>query len=78
MPHPLKTFETPLRLRNADTQIPRTYIYAKRTTPEDTFRQFADTAKREKWGYHEIDASHSPHVTAPEALMGLLQSVAGH
>jgi hypothetical protein len=76
MPHPLKTFETPLHLKNGDTRIPRTYIYARRATPEDTFKPFADRAKRERWTYHEIDASHSPHVTAPEALMKLLQSVA--
>jgi hypothetical protein len=28
------------------------------------------------WDYHEIDASHSPNVTAPEALMALLQKIA--
>lgn len=76
LPQPLKTLETPLRLRNSDTRIPRTYIYAKRTPPEDPFKQFADRAKREHWAYHEMDASHSPHVTAPTALMELLQSVA--
>jgi pimeloyl-ACP methyl ester carboxylesterase len=76
LPQPFRTFETPLRLRNGDTRIPRAYIYAKRATPDDTFRPFADRAKREGWGYHEIDASHSPHVTAPEALATLLQSIA--
>lgn len=76
MPHPIKTFETPLRLRNGDTKIPRTYIYCKRTTPDDTFRQFAARARSQGWGYHEIDASHSPHVTAPESLTALLDSIA--
>ena len=76
MPQPLKTFETPVHLKNGDTRIPRTYIYAKRATPEDTFRQFADRAKHEHWTYHEIDASHSAHVTAPEALLKIFQSVA--
>jgi hypothetical protein len=28
------------------------------------------------WSYYEIDASHSPNVTAPEALMVLLQKIA--
>jgi hypothetical protein len=28
------------------------------------------------WSYYEIDASHSPNVTAPEALMALLQKIA--
>jgi pimeloyl-ACP methyl ester carboxylesterase len=77
MSQPLKTFETPLRLQNGDTRIPRAYIYCQRKTPADTFKQFADRAKKEKWDFHEIDASHSPHVTAPQALATLLQSVAG-
>lgn len=76
MPQPIKTFETPLRLQNGDTKLPRNYIYCKRTTPEDTFRQFATRARAQGWDYHEIDASHSPHVTAPEALTQLLSSIA--
>ena len=76
MPQPVKTFETPLRLRNGDTKIPRSYIYCKRATPDDTFRAYASRAKREGWDYHEIDASHSPHVTAPQALTALLHSIA--
>jgi hypothetical protein len=28
------------------------------------------------WRYHEIDASHSPNVTAPEGLMAMLQRIA--
>jgi len=76
MPQPLKTFESPVRLRNGDTKIPRAYIYCKRTNPEDTFRPFAERARKERWDYRELDASHSPHVTAPEALAALLQSVA--
>jgi pimeloyl-ACP methyl ester carboxylesterase len=76
LPQPIKTFETPLRLRNGDMKIPRTYIYCKRAAPDDTFRQFAARAQRQGWGYHEIDASHSPHVTAPESLTQLLHSIA--
>jgi hypothetical protein len=72
LPQPVKTFETPLRLRNGDTKIPRTYVYCKRINPEDTFRVFAERARREHWTYHEIDSSHSPHITAPDALLALL------
>jgi pimeloyl-ACP methyl ester carboxylesterase len=75
MAQPIKTFETPLRLRNGETRIPRAYIYAKRATPEDTFKRFADRARREHWDYREIDASHSAHVTAPQALASLLASL---
>jgi pimeloyl-ACP methyl ester carboxylesterase len=76
MSQPFKTFETPLRLRNGDTKIPRSYIYCKRTTPDDTFRPFATRAQREHWGYREIDASHSPHVTQPDLLMATLSDLA--
>ena len=69
---PVKTFETPLQLRTGDPKIPRTYIYCKRINPEDTFRAFAERARREHWTYHEIDSSHSPHITAPDALQALL------
>ncbi len=75
LPQPLKCFETPVKLRNGDTKIPRAYIYAKRATPADTFRVFADRAKKEQWDYREIDASHSAHVTAPDALASLLGSI---
>ncbi|HKS58434.1 MAG TPA: alpha/beta hydrolase [Steroidobacteraceae bacterium] len=75
MPQPIKTFETPVRLQHGDTKIPRAYIYCKRATPDDTFRQFATRAQRQGWDYREIDASHSPHVTAPDALMALLQAI---
>jgi pimeloyl-ACP methyl ester carboxylesterase len=73
---PIKCFETPLKLRNGEPTLPRSYIYATRITPADTFRPFAERAKSEPgWRYDEIDASHSPHVTAPEALFRLLQKV---
>ncbi|HEX7792046.1 MAG TPA: alpha/beta hydrolase, partial [Afipia sp.] len=47
-----------------------------RITPADTFGQFAKRTKNEAgWRYLEIDASHSPNVTAPEALMAMLQEI---
>jgi hypothetical protein len=73
---PIKCFETKLRLQNGEPNLPRSYIYATRATPADTFGQFARRAKGEPgWRYFEIDASHSPNVTAPEALMALLQDI---
>jgi hypothetical protein len=41
----------------------------------DPFRQFAERAKREGWRYYELDASHSPNVTAPVALADLLAEI---
>jgi hypothetical protein len=41
------------------------------------FGQFAERARREPgWRYLEIDATHNPHITAPDALAGLLDGVA--
>jgi len=73
---PIKCFETKLKLYNGEPSLPRSYIYATRITPADTFGQFAKRARSEPgWRYHEIDASHSPNVTAPEALMALLVKI---
>src|SRR6202790_5262135 len=72
---PIKCFETRLEL-SGEPSMPRSYIYATRVTPADTFSPFARRAQSEPgWRYHEIDASHSPNVTAPEALMALLQRI---
>lgn len=75
IPQPLKCFDSPVKLVNGDTKVPCAYIYCLRRTPDDRFGQFAERAKREQWEYHEIDASHSPHVTAPDALARLLNTI---
>jgi pimeloyl-ACP methyl ester carboxylesterase len=72
---PIKCFEMKLRL-SGEPAMPRSYIYATRVTPADTFGPFAKRASSEPgWNYHEIDASHSPNVTAPEVLMALLERI---
>ncbi len=74
---PLGTFEQPIRLTGAGDLLPRAYIYCTRPAPGDVFRQFAERARSEpRWRSLEIDASHSPHVTAPEVLADLLSSLA--
>ena len=73
---PIKCFETKLKLHGGALTLPRNYIYATRITPADTFGPFARMTKGDPaWSYHEIDASHSPNVTAPEALMALLTKI---
>jgi pimeloyl-ACP methyl ester carboxylesterase len=73
---PIKTFETPLELHGGALTLPRSYIYALRISPADPFRPFAERAKTEPgWRAYDIDASHSPHVTAPETLFSLLQTI---
>ena len=63
-------------LKRGETDLPRSYIYATRATQADTFGQFARRTKHESgWRYFEIDASHSPNVTAPEALMAMLEEI---
>lgn len=73
---PVKCFETALALQGGALTLPRSYIYATRIAPADTFGRFAKQTRNDPgWHYHEIDASHSPNVTAPEALMALLQKI---
>ncbi|MCC8940865.1 alpha/beta hydrolase [Bradyrhizobium sp. Arg68] len=73
---PIKCFEQKLKLQHGETALPRSYIYATRITPSDTFGQFAKRARNEAgWRAFDIDASHSPNVTAPEALMALLDEI---
>ena len=73
---PIKCFQMGLKLHNGEPGVPRSYIYAKRITPADTFGRFAARARSEPgWRYFEIDASHSPNVTAPNALMKVLQEI---
>src|SRR5947209_5227122 len=74
-PQPIKTFEGKLKL-SAEPSAPRTYIYCKRARPEDNFRQFFERGKREGWRTYEIDASHNPHITAPDVLMTILGKIA--
>ena len=77
MPQPIKTFEQKIKLTGAVDKLPRTYIYCKISRPGDVFRQFRDRASKEKgWKVIDIDASHSPNVTAPEALATILDRIA--
>jgi len=73
---PVQCFEQKLQL-SAPLTLPRSYIYATRITPADTFGPFAKMTRSDRaWRYYEIDASHSPNVTAPEALMTMLETIA--
>ena len=74
---PLKTFEQKIRLTGAVDKLPRTYIYCTKSRPGDVFRQIAQRAKSEPvWKCFEVDASHNPHITAPEILAALLDQIA--
>jgi pimeloyl-ACP methyl ester carboxylesterase len=78
VPHPLSTFQQPIRLSGAVDRLLRTYIYCLRPGPGDTFRQFAQRARTDaNWQYREIDSSHNPHITAPDELATILDEIVG-
>lgn len=73
MDQPIKTLEQKLRLHNGALTLPRAYIYCTWIAPADPFGRFAEMARNDPdWRYLELDASHSPHITAPEQLRDLL------
>ena len=74
MPQSVRCFSQPIRL-HAKPSLPRTYIQCMRYADRGPFGQFAARARAEGWPLYELDASHSPNVTAPEALMALLQRI---
>jgi pimeloyl-ACP methyl ester carboxylesterase len=74
MPQSVKCFSQPVRL-HAKPRLPRTYIQCMRYAERGPFGQVAARARAEGWPLHELDASHSPNVTAPDALMALLQRI---
>jgi pimeloyl-ACP methyl ester carboxylesterase len=74
-PQPLKSFTTPLRL-SAPLSLPRAFIYCTRAGPGDPHRPSADKAKAAGWPCRDIDASHSPHITAPVLLATTLKELA--
>ena len=74
---PITTFTQPLALGGASSHLPRTYIHCTRIAPSDPFGQFARRFKAHSgWTFFEMDASHSPNVTAPAELARLLDQVA--
>lgn len=73
-PMPLACFEQPAAFA-ADPSVPRIFVRAMRNV-NGPFGRFAARAQHEPgWRYAEIDASHSPNVTAPEPLMALLDTL---
>jgi pimeloyl-ACP methyl ester carboxylesterase len=73
---PAKTFAQPIRLTGRVETLPRTYIYCRRKAGDDPFRQFAERLRADPaWQYFELEASHSPNITAPRELAALLDRV---
>jgi pimeloyl-ACP methyl ester carboxylesterase len=74
MPQSVRCFQQPIRLR-AELTLPRSYIQCMHYADHGPFGQFAARARAEGWRLDELDSSHSPNVTAPGALMELLQRI---
>jgi pimeloyl-ACP methyl ester carboxylesterase len=72
---PIGTIRQKLHLTGGPLTLPIDYIYALRHPDTDVFGPFAERARAEGWGLHEIDASHNPHITCPEVLMSLLEDI---
>lgn len=71
---PAQTFLQPIRLGGQVEKLRRTYIYCRRKPGEDHFRQFAERLRNHpNWQYFELDASHSPNITAPRELAAVLE-----
>ncbi|MBX9701592.1 MAG: alpha/beta fold hydrolase [Acetobacteraceae bacterium] len=75
-PHPLGTYETPLRLRNpVGNGLPRTYIAAA-DPPYPALGAIQARLRAEPgWTWREIATGHDAMVTAPEALAAMLAEI---
>jgi len=76
VPHPVKTFEQKIALKE-DFTGKRYYISCPKYSPDDRFRRFYERAQRENWaGTYQLDSSHNPHITVPLVLADILNKIA--
>ncbi|MDX2202394.1 MAG: alpha/beta hydrolase [Hyphomicrobiaceae bacterium] len=71
-PQPKATFTQKLVLRNGPLTLPRAYIHCTKKDGADVFAQYRRLKQDPAWTFVEMAASHSPNVTAPEALAEIL------
>ena len=75
-PHPLSTYETPLRLRHPfGNGLPRTYIAAADPAYPALGAIQARLRAQPGWDWREIATGHNAMVTAPEALAAMLDAI---
>lgn len=73
---PLGTFTEPCPFGASEITVPKAYIYCLKIGPGDMFGPFAARANAsDDWAYREIDASHSPNITAPRLLLEVLEGL---
>jgi pimeloyl-ACP methyl ester carboxylesterase len=75
---PTRCFSQKLHHAGGVPAFPRSYIHCTRKPAgQDVFGQFAERFRDDPaWRFHSMDASHSPNITAPEALAALLLQAA--
>jgi pimeloyl-ACP methyl ester carboxylesterase len=73
---PSRCFSQKLRIANPAPRCPRTYIHCAKKAGHDTFGQFADRLRDDPaWRFVTLQASHSPNITAPDALVSILSTI---
>ena len=73
MPQPARCFSEKLHLANGEPGFARSYIHCSKKVGPDVFAQFAERFRAAPgWNFHDLPESHSPNITAPEALVELL------
>lgn len=71
--HPARCFTRKLSVTHANPPFPRTYIHCSKKTGPDVFAQFAEKYRAAAgWDFVDMPESHSPNITAPEALAKVL------
>jgi pimeloyl-ACP methyl ester carboxylesterase len=67
-PFPIRCWEQPAKLpANAAAGLPRSFIDCTASLSE-IFGPFAERARQEAWGYHQLASSHVAWLTHPEEL----------
>ena len=70
---PMRCFTQKLQLSRPAPPFPRSYIHCTKKEGHDSFQQFAQRFHDDPaWRFHALNASHSPNITAPDALAALL------
>ena len=74
VPHPLRTFTDPIRLRNeVAKRLPTTYILTMAPGADtDDFSRHAARARQRGWTVVELEADHNPQWSKPAELTELL------
>lgn len=77
-PHPLGSYTTPLKLKNAiGNGLPATYIHCTRPSHPILENSRALVKAQKDWTWVEIEAPHEAHITHPDLLTEVLLKIPG-